>query len=142
MVILAVDYGEKRIGLAVSDPLGIAAHGLATLTSGGAEADAAAIAQTVREQEAEEVVVGLPVNMDGTEGQQAQICREFAERLTDILAVPVRLVDERLSSARAERVLGEAGLSYRKRKGKVDRLAAQFILEQYLQSRPHDPEGG
>ena len=135
MIILGVDYGKKRIGLAVSDPLGIAAHGLDTIESQGVEGDAAAVAKLAREQEDEEIVVGLPVNMDGTEGPQAEVCRDFADKLRARAQRPVHLVDERMSSQRAEKALADAGLNWRKRKKKVDRMAAQFILESHLQTR-------
>lgn len=135
MIVLAVDYGKKRIGLAVSDPLGIAAHGLDTIESRGAEQDADTVAGIAEEQGAGEIVVGLPVNMDGTEGPQAAICRDFADKLRDRAQRPVHLVDERMSSQRAEKALADAGLSWRKRRNKVDRMAAQFILESYLQTR-------
>lgn len=135
MVILALDHGEKRIGLAVSDPLGIAAHGLPTLRSTTLQADIEALREIVADREVTEIVVGLPKNMDGSIGPQAEIAQEFGAQLEAALGLPVHFVDERLTSMRAERVLSDAGIRRRKGKSKVDRLAAQFILEQYLALR-------
>ena len=138
MTILALDHGEKRIGMAVSDPLGIAAHGLPTLRSTNAKADIEAIRRVVEDREVTEIVLGLPKNMDGSIGPQAEIVQEFGEKLREALGLPVYLVDERLTSMRAERVLSDAGIRRRKGKSKVDRLAAQFILEQHLALRGQD----
>ena len=95
----------------------------------------AAIRSVALERGVTEIVVGLPINMDGSMGPQAKIVEEFAEKLGAALGLPVSLVDERLSSRRAERTLSDAGLTWRKAKGMVDRMAAQFILEQYMALR-------
>ena len=105
--ILGLDHGTKRIGLAVSDALGLAAHGLPTLSRAGMEVDLAAIAALVAEREIDEVVVGLPRNMDGSEGLQAKQARAFAARLREALGLPVSFEDERLTSERAQRALAE-----------------------------------
>ncbi|HRU05497.1 MAG TPA: Holliday junction resolvase RuvX [Candidatus Brocadiia bacterium] len=142
MAILAVDYGERRIGLAVSDEMGVAAHGLPTLHCAGGAEGVEQVCRIARERGVEEVVVGLPRNMDGSEGAQAGAARAFGAQLREMLKAPVRFVDERLSSSRAERVLSESGVSLAKRKGMVDRMAAQFILEHYLSlRRSMGPEG-
>ncbi|MEW6356235.1 MAG: Holliday junction resolvase RuvX [Planctomycetota bacterium] len=129
---LGIDHGEKRIGLAVSDPLGLIAHGLPTLKRSGAEADLAAIGEIIAKQNVTEIVVGLPKNMDDTLGPEAKRAMDFARALRDRFGLPVHLVDERLTSAQAERSLIEADVPRKERKGKTDRIAAQLILQIHL----------
>ena len=131
MSVLAIDYGERRIGLAASDRLGLAAHGLPTIVNTSPEDVVVALRRIVEEREVEEIVVGLPLNMDGSEGPQAEKTRAFGETLK-ALGLPVHFIDERLTSERAERTMKEAGLSFAKRRKRVDRMAAQFILRAYL----------
>jgi putative Holliday junction resolvase len=134
MVILAIDYGDKRIGLAVSDPLGIAAHGLDTIEKKGDGAELDRIAEIVEERSVERIVVGLPLHMNGSEGEVARKVRGFVKSLKRrIPDVTVELLDERLTSARAHRALSREGVSMKERKRRVDRMAAQFILQRYLQ---------
>ena len=133
MVVLALDYGDKRIGVAVSDPLGIAASGLKTIerTPGGAEFDS--IAEVVAERNVERIVVGMPLRMDGSAGRQVQKVRSFVERLRKRLPhVPIETIDERLTSAQAHRVLSDSGATNRVRRKNVDTMAAQIILTRYL----------
>ncbi len=139
--VLAIDLGDRRVGLALSDPLGLTAQGLPTLESRGEAKDIEALRALAGEHEVDRIVVGLPRNMDGSEGPRAQKTRAFARRLREALALPVYLWDERLSSAEAERVLIAADVSRSKRKGVVDRMAAQLILQGYLEAgRPEvDP---
>jgi putative holliday junction resolvase len=139
--VLALDLGDRRVGLALSDPLGLTAQGLPTLDRKGDAADIEALRLLCGEHEVERVVLGLPRNMDGSEGPRAQKSRAFGKRLRDALGLPVFLWDERLTSAEAERVLIAADVSRAKRKGVVDRLAAQLILQGYLEAgRPEvDP---
>ena len=139
--VLAIDLGDKRVGLAVSDPLGITAQGLDTLQRRGDRVDIEALRATCAEREVASIVVGLPRNMDGSEGPRAQKSRAFARRLQEATGLPVFLWDERLSSAEAERVLIEADVSRQKRKLVIDRMAAQVILQGYLEAgRPQgDP---
>lgn len=133
--IVGLDYGERRLGVAVSDPLGTIALPLRTLTVEN-EADAVRqVAEVCREREADTLVVGLPVSLDGTENVMAEKVRAFVARLEDALNVPIELWDERLSTSFAERVLLEADMSRKKRKGRRDRIAAQVILQGYLDSR-------
>lgn len=132
--VLAVDLGDKRVGLAVSDPLGLTAQGLDTLERRGDRVDLEALRQTCAEREVARIVVGLPRNMDGSEGPRAQKSRAFARRLHEATGLPVFLWDERLSSAEAERVLIAADVSRQKRKQAVDRMAAQVILQGYLEA--------
>jgi putative Holliday junction resolvase len=132
MRILGIDPGEVRLGLAVSDELGLTAQGLPTWTRRGRSADFAHFRSLVKELDVAEVVVGLPRNMDGTVGPQAEAARELARDLRDTLGLPVTLWDERLTTRAATRVLTEAGLSRRRRRDRVDAVAAALILQGYL----------
>jgi putative Holliday junction resolvase len=143
MRILALDVGERRIGLAVSDELGLAAHGLPTLERTALSEDLRRLEKIITDRQAEKVVVGLPRNMNGTLGPQAAIVLEFIERLQKrIPRIPIIPWDERLSTKAAERVLLEADLSRAKRKKKSDLVAAVIILQGYLDSRAISVEGG
>jgi putative Holliday junction resolvase len=140
MRILGIDYGDRRIGLAVSDPSGVIARGLPTLKNEGEAQVLAAIRQVVDELEVAEIVVGLPRNMDDSLGPQAQKTMRFADQLK-VLGKEVHYVDERLTTAQAERAMTEAGLSRMQQHRRVDRVAAQFILQIHLDShRKPKPE--
>ena len=141
MRILGIDYGDRRIGLAVSDPLHLIAGGLETLTNTSEEQVLDYLRCLVVEREVSEIVVGLPRNMDGSLGPQAQKVMRFAEKL-ETLGKPVHLADERLTTERAQRVMTDAGLSWQKRRKKVDRMAAQFILQGHLDARAQQRERG
>ncbi|KPJ58736.1 MAG: Holliday junction resolvase [Planctomycetes bacterium DG_23] len=132
MRILAIDYGKKRFGLAMSDPLGLTAQGLPTIVSGGRQKDLEQIAEIVRENGVEKIVVGLPRKMDGTLGLAAREVLAFVEEVKTHLDLPVITWDERLSSKRAEREMISADLSRAKRKGRRDKIAAQLILQSFL----------
>lgn len=130
--IVAVDWGERRIGLAVSDALGILATGLPTLEIRGEAEAVARVADTIRTMEADSVVVGLPLTLAGEKGEAALAAERFAARLREVSNVPVALHDERLTSAMAERRMRERGEKSRGRKGKVDEGAAVVLLEGWL----------
>lgn len=130
-----MDVGEKRIGVAVSDPLGITAQGLDTIKRTAIDEDLGAIAKLAKEKEACEIVVGLPLNMNGTLSENAKGVLSFIEKLKGVTQVPINTWDERLSSKESERVLLEADVSRRKRKGVLDKMSAQVILQGYLASR-------
>jgi putative Holliday junction resolvase len=132
--ILALDLGKKRIGVAISDPLGLTAQGLPNLVRTNKRADLAALAALVREREVSLILMGNPVNMRGTEGRQSGWVREFAAAVEEHVGVPVKLWDERLTSVQAGRVLRESGISIAKRAAAVDRLAAVILLQSYLDS--------
>jgi putative Holliday junction resolvase len=132
--ILAIDYGSRRMGLAVSDPLGITAQGLDTLERKNKRSDFARLEKLLREYQIREIVLGLPLRMSGEEGTQSQKVAEFAEELRRRFAIPVHLWDERLTSAEANRLLREAELSIQKRAQAVDRMAATLILQSWLQA--------
>ncbi len=133
--ILALDVGEKRIGLAVSDPLGITAQGLGVLKRRDVALDLARLTELGRRYQVQEILVGLPRHMDGSLGKQAQEILELAKSLGEALKVPVTPWDERLSTMEAERVLIQADVSRRRRRQVVDQLAAVVILQAYLDYR-------
>jgi putative Holliday junction resolvase len=132
--ILALDLGKKRIGMAISDPLGITAQGLPNLERTNKRADLEALGALIREREVGLVLMGNPVNMRGSEGRQSGWVREFAGEIESRLGVPVRLWDERLTSVEAGRVLRASGISIEKRAAAVDRLSAVILLQSYLDS--------
>ena len=135
MRIMALDVGERRIGVAVCDPLGITAQAHSVLTRRGLDNDLEALSRLVEELEAERVVVGLPRNLNGSEGPSAQRSREFAELLTRKVRIPVELYDERLTTVEAENILLASDMSRRKRRQVIDKVAAALILEGYLHRR-------
>ena len=130
--ILGVDFGDTRRGLALSDPSRLLASGLETLSPGGMEKTADAVAKVAKERDAAAVVVGLPKNMDGTEGFRAVRCREFAEKLSALTGLPVAMLDERLTTVSASRYLNETNTRGTARKGVIDTLSAQIILQNAL----------
>ncbi len=131
--VLAVDWGERRVGLAISDPNGIIATGLATLTVTGLEQAVARVRQMVTDQEAERVVVGLPLLMSGERGEAAEAALQFAELLGRRVKVPVDTYDERLTTALSQRRLREVGVRTGHAKERVDQGAAIALLESFLQ---------
>jgi len=135
MRILGIDFGLKRIGLALSDPMGIIASPLKTLARTSEDADILDIVAIVKAEEVSAIVVGLPKNMDGTEGDSAVFARDFGDKLSAATGVNIIFKDERLSSVSANRVLDEAGMHWKKRKEVVDTMAAQIILQSYLDIR-------
>ena len=132
--ILALDLGKKRIGLAISDPLGITAQGLPNLVRARKRTDLAALEQLVRERQVGLILMGNPINMRGDEGRQSAWVREFAQALEKRTGLPVKLWDERLTSVEANRVLRSSGISIEKRAAAVDRLSAVILLQSYLDS--------
>lgn len=135
MRILALDVGEKNIGLAISDKLGLIAQGLPTLKHQTKDEDISAIANILKDHHITEVIVGIPVNLDGSLGKKAQEVAVFLEDLKKKITLPIKVWDERFTSVQAEKVLLEAGLSRKKRKGKIDQLAARLILQNYLDAK-------
>lgn len=129
--ILGIDFGRRRVGLAVCDELQITVRGLPTVNVRNFADGIAQVAQVAAQEEAEQVVVGLPLNMDGSRGEMAQRAEQFASQLAALCGLPVCMCDERLSSAGAKRTL--QAVSAKTHKGAVDRLAAVLILETHLQ---------
>lgn len=133
--ILALDVGSHTFGMAVSDPLGITAQGLETIRRKNKRTDLEALRKVISEYGVVEIVVGLPLRMSGEEGIQSGKMREFVSMIEKQFGLPVYLMDERLTSVEANRVLRESEMSIRKRAGAVDRLAAVLILQSFLQLR-------
>jgi len=132
MRIMGLDVGDKNIGIAVSDALHTIAQGRPTLRRTSWESDLRFLRRLVEENEVETIVVGKPLHMGGQESRQSQKIARFATKLSKTLGLPVILWDERLTSFAAEQHLEEAGLKWRDRKKHVDRIAAMFILQDYL----------
>jgi putative Holliday junction resolvase len=130
--ILAIDFGLRRIGLAVSDPLGITAQGLPTLQRTAIRKDIEHIRAVVEEYSVQKVVVGNPIGHAGGATSMSKHAEEFAKKLRERLSCPVELWDERLTSVEANRMLRDAGLSVSKRRQAVDRVAAALLLQNYL----------
>jgi putative Holliday junction resolvase len=130
--VLALDWGEKRVGVAISDPLGITAQGLPTLQRTTIRADLAALENLTREHWVKLILMGHPLHMSGRESSQSAYTREFAERLARRTGLEVRLWDERLTTVEAERVLKQSGISIEKRAKAVDRLSAVILLGSFL----------
>lgn len=135
MKLLGLDYGDRRIGVALSDAFGWTAQGIEVIQRREDDSHLQRIAELAKLHEAEEVVVGLPKNMNGTIGPRGELCIEFAESLRELLGLPVHLWDERLTTVSAERTLLEADVSRKKRKQVVDKIAAGLILQNYLDSK-------
>lgn len=135
MRILGIDLGEVRVGLALSDEMGWTAQPFEVIKRQNDAQVLDEIARIVTEQEVGELVVGMPFNMNGSEGPRALLARTFIEELTERLHLPVHPVDERLSTVFAERALLEADMRRDKRKRVIDKVAAAVILQGYLDSR-------
>jgi len=129
---MGLDVGEKRIGIAVSDPLGWTAQGHSVLQRTTLDNDLAALQELCRQLECQLLVIGLPRNMNGTLGPKAEEIQKFAGQLQELTGLPIVYWDERLTTRSAERVLLEADLSRRKRKQVIDKVAAVHILQGYL----------
>jgi putative Holliday junction resolvase len=130
--ILALDVGKRRIGVAISDGLGLTAQGLATLERANKNADYAALARLAAERSVTLFLVGYPVHMSGKEGAQVEWVKGFAAGLTERTGIPVKFWDERLTTVEAGRVLRSSGISIEKRGRAVDRLSAVLLLQSYL----------
>lgn len=132
MRVMAVDYGDARTGIAVSDLLCSIVGSTAVIHSRNQEKTIEQIVALVKEKEVGELVVGLPRNMDGSEGPRAQLCREFADRLSKASALSVTMWDERRTTVEAHQILSDHNYHGKKRKNTVDAVAASLILEGYL----------
>ena len=139
MRILGIDFGEKRIGLAVSDPMGMTAQGLPNLENKNKKYVLAELEKLCKEREVKELVIGLPRNMNGSFGPKAVQVQELIPELEKALGLPVIAWDERLTSREAGRLMIEQGLSRKKQKEESDRLAATLILQNYLEFRRMTP---
>ena len=133
--VLAVDYGERRVGLALSDPAGLIAHGLETKVTRSAGDALVCIVDIVEAEQVLEIVLGLPVNMDGTAGEMAGKVEAFADQLRGRVSCDVRTWDERLTSVSAQRAMHEMGRETRGNKDSLDRISATLLLQNYLDFR-------
>ncbi len=133
--LLGMDVGQRRIGLAVSDPLGITAQGLPTLQRRNKRTDLAQLARILAEQHVSEIVVGHPLRLSGKASAQTLKVTEFAEGLRKCFQLPVHLWDERLTSAQANRLLRETNMSIRRRGEVVDQMSAVIILQSFMEAR-------
>lgn len=142
--ILGIDYGTKRVGLAISDPLGMLSTPLSIETVGSMEDAIKTVCRIARERAVEKIVVGMPINMNGTMGPIAMEVTRFVELLKPACGIAVETIDERLSTSMVERVLLDADLSRGRRKEVRDKLAAQVILQGYLDKQqgamPYDED--
>jgi len=136
LIVIGLDVGEKRVGVAVTDPLGKTAQPLDTIDRDESTLDR--LAEIAKDAGAERLVVGLPLNMDGTEGDQARRVRLFAVEVERALGIPLHFVDERLTTREAEAVLAKGRARRRDRKRASDKLAASIILRAYLDTLPED----
>ncbi|MBF8267934.1 MAG: Holliday junction resolvase YqgF [Dehalococcoidia bacterium] len=135
--VLGLDVGERRIGVALSDPTGTIASPLAALQRGSLEADLRAVVRLVGEHGAEAIVVGIPLSLSGRVGPQARLVRQFLQALSRELTVPVHAQDERFSTVEAERLLRESGQEPSRNRGLTDSASAAVILQSYLESQRH-----
>ncbi len=130
---LALDIGDVRIGIAISDIMGIIASGYETYTRKGIPDDYQYIADFCKKNQVDTIVVGLPLNMDGTEGPRVEVTRKFVEELTPYVEdMKIVFLDERLTTVQAERMLIQGGVRREKRKKVIDKVAATIILQTYL----------
>jgi putative Holliday junction resolvase len=134
MRVLGLDVGEKTIGVAVSDPLGITAQGIKTIERKGKKTDIEELRKICSEYVVDTIVVGLPKNMNGTIGPQGEKVINFSEFIKENLELPIKMWDERLTTVAAHKAMLEADLSRAKRKKIVDKIAAMYILQGYLDS--------
>ena len=137
MRVMALDVGERRIGVAVSDPLGISAQGIETYERRGLERDMEHFRTLAKEWQVERWVLGLPVNMNGTRGEKAEAMVVLGNQISDATGLPVEYMDERLTTVAAHKTLIEGGTRREKRKGVVDKLAAVLILQTWMDSHPN-----
>lgn len=142
MRILAMDVGDRRVGMAISDPMGWTAQGIETLERKNNKQDMEQIAKLIKRYNPEKIVIGLPKNMNGSIGPQGQKVKEFAELLkSEVYKGEIIFWDERLTSVMANRLMIDADASRAKRKKKVDKMAAVFILQSYLDFINNQKEG-
>ena len=129
---LGVDYGDKRTGLAECDISGLLAGGIGTISEGGMRKTAVRVAKEAESRNCKKIIIGLPKNMDGSEGPRADVIKAFRDILAELTEIPIDFYDERMTTMVAYRFLGETGTYGKKRKDTVDTLSAQIILQNYI----------
>lgn len=132
---LALDVGTKTIGVAVSDELGITANGITTIKRAGLKDDLNELGIIIKEYKPGEIVVGVPYQMDGSVSERGQQILNFAEKIKEAFSLPIHFWDESFSTVNAEKKLIEGNMSRKKRKKVIDKIAAVFILQEYLESK-------
>lgn len=132
---MGIDYGDKRIGVALSDLLCIISSPYEVFINKGEEESLKHLDKIIKENDVDEIAMGLPLNMDGSEGERARLHREFGQKLSDFSGVTVHFVDERLTSAEAEEFLISSGVRREKRKELIDKLSAQIILQTFIDNK-------
>lgn len=137
MIILSVDYGDKRTGIAVCDKLEMLASPVCVINEWNKDVLAKKIIDIAYEKKAEQIVIGLPKNMDGSKGFRADACEELGRTIKELTDIPVAFWDERLTTVSAHRILSENNIRGKKRKNVVDAVAADIILQDYIDSRKH-----
>jgi len=135
MIIIGIDYGQRRTGVAISDPMGMLASPVSVIEAEGRRKLIAQLCDIATQRRAEQFVLGLPLRTDGTKGDKALVCEALAEQLRTQSSLPVVLWDERFSSVQAHQALGAAGKRAKNRKSIIDAVAAVFILQSYLDSK-------
>lgn len=139
---MGLDVGEKTIGIAVSDPLLIMAQPVTTIRRTSLEKDFACIAEEIKKYEIGEIVIGLPLNMDGSSGEKVKVVLLFKDKLTAAVSIPVVTWDERLSTVAMQKTLIDADVSRSKRRQVIDKLAAVFILQGYMDFKKMGQKNG
>ena len=129
---LGVDYGDKRTGIAECDPSGLIASGITTVSEGGMRKTAIRVAKEAKDRNCKKIIVGLPKNMDGTEGERTEVIRAFAALLAEETDIEIDFFDERMTTMIAYRYLGETSTFGKARKNAVDTLSAEIILQGYI----------
>ena len=132
---MGIDYGDKRIGVALSDLLCIISSPYEVFINKGEEESLKHLDKIIKDNDVDEIAMGLPLNMDGSEGGRARLHREFGQKLSDFSGVTVHFVDERLTSAEAEEILISSGVRREKRKELIDKLSAQIILQTFIDNK-------
>lgn len=135
MIILSVDYGDKRTGIAVCDKLEMLASPVCVITEWNKDVLAQKIVDVAKEKRAEQIVIGLPKNMDGSKGFRADACEELGEIIKNLTSIDVTFWDERLTTVSAHKILSDNNVRGKKRKNVVDAVAADIILQDYIDSR-------
>ncbi len=135
MIILSVDYGDKRTGLAICDKLEMLASPVCVITEWNIYNLATKILEIAKEKNVEEIVIGLPKNMDGSEGFRADACKDLGSKLASLTEIPINFWDERLTTVSAHKILSDNNIRGKKRKAVVDAVAADIILQDYIDSR-------
>lgn len=140
-VLLGLDVGDVRIGVAISDILGSGAHPLCTLTRTNRQRDVTAIGDLVSIHNVERIIIGLPVSLDGTLGTQAEKVQQFGNRLSQTLGITVEYFDERFTTTEAEEILDKVEIDTKNKKNIIDQVSAVIILDEYMQENSADSKG-